>query len=74
MKKMSVNVRNGKLSLKQWLVVTLKSFYNKNMTISGMNTEKLLMFLKSQTVMLQQLMFVMNITLNKFLTQNVVNI
>ena len=42
--------------------------------MSGLNTKKLLMLMKYQTAMMQYLMFGVNITLIKFLTQNALNI
>ena len=53
MKSLSVNVINLGLSLNQWLGGTSKSFQNKNMILSGLNKEKLLMLLKFQLVMMK---------------------
>ena len=49
MKNLSVNVKNCALSIKQCLVGTLHPFQKKNMIISGMKIERLLMPLKFQT-------------------------
>ena len=52
MKKMSVHVRNYSLSLKLWFGESY-NFFIYNLIMSGLNTEKLLMLLKSQMVMMQ---------------------
>ena len=50
---LSKNVINCELLLKKLSEGTLQSFQNKNMIMSGLNTETLLMLLKFQTVMMQ---------------------
>ena len=51
--KLSVNVINCSLLLKQWLTGKFNSFLKHNMIMSGLNTEKLLMLLKFKSVMMQ---------------------
>ena len=70
MNKLSVDVRNCALSLKQWLVGTLQSFQKNTMIMSGLSMEKLSMLM----LMMQFMMFRMTITLSKFRAQNTVNI
>ena len=50
---LSKNVINCELLLKKLSEGTLQSFQKKNMIMSGLNTETLLMLLKFQTAMMQ---------------------
>ena len=57
-----------------WLGEALKLFQNRNMIMSGLNIEKLLMLMYFQRVMIQWVIFRMYTPVRKFPMENAVNL